>query len=552
MSTTTAWDDIALADYHLNRSFVVFGRTATTDLDLNSLGAAGFLISSPDYPGSLQGIGDLDNDGYADLVSNGANEMDGAVVFGKAGTGTVDLANLLDNGILLTGGPVAGADTTSGIAAFGAGPRLAVSYSRDSPFGLAEAGSVRLLTMPAPRFTLPAGLVYTAGNHRARGADRRAARVAGRVDGRARPSRRPDARPEHRHDRGNAHGAGRRRRPRRADRRPPRQREPRGEHPHRLGGMGGARPGRARRRRRARRSPGRAPRRPTTPSPSRRTPSWVDGVPDPTCRPTAARPTAAATLGPTPIADGPRRWHVETHARDGGLRTTAEIGMTVTDPPVARIATTRPAVHTGEPVGVDASESTDPNGGVARYQFDLDADGSFETDGGTNPRQTTQFASIGDYPVGIRVTDVAGLATEARLAVHVTPHRPRASSGCRSTTVRSRRTTGRSRWRSCWPRLAETALVSNDGGFGAAGGTETVGLAARIPRTLASSGPERLPKIVYVRFRGGRVRPRDVHRRHHPRRASTGGGGRDPHHAGSRRRGRRGRTQVRASRDRHG
>jgi hypothetical protein len=32
-----------------------------------------------------------------------------------------------------------------------------------------------------------------------------------------------------------------------------------------------------------------------------------------------------------------------------------------------------------------------------------------------------------------------------------------------------------------WPRLAETALVSNDGGFGAAGSTREIGLMAHIP-----------------------------------------------------------------------
>jgi hypothetical protein len=51
-----------------------------------------------------------------------------------------------------------------------------------------------------------------------------------------------------------------------------------------------------------------------------------------------------------------------------------------------------------------------------------------------------------------------------------------------------------------WPDGATVALISNDGGFGPNGGTETVPVAATIPWTLESSGSDRLPQIVYLRF----------------------------------------------------
>ena len=50
------------------------------------------------------------------------------------------------------------------------------------------------------------------------------------------------------------------------------------------------------------------------------------------------------------------------------------------------------------------------------------------------------------------------------------------------------------------PSFASETIVSNDGGFKAA---RTFGLQADIPWLLDSSGPERLPKFVYVRFRRG-------------------------------------------------
>ncbi len=53
-----------------------------------------------------------------------------------------------------------------------------------------------------------------------------------------------------------------------------------------------------------------------------------------------------------------------------------------------------------------------------------------------------------------------------------------------------------------WPEGATHARISNDGGFKNA---ETHELAPRISWTLSSSGAERLPTTIYVRFRGWRV-----------------------------------------------
>jgi 6-phosphogluconolactonase (cycloisomerase 2 family) len=51
------------------------------------------------------------------------------------------------------------------------------------------------------------------------------------------------------------------------------------------------------------------------------------------------------------------------------------------------------------------------------------------------------------------------------------------------------------------PQNATTVLIANDGGFGGASG-RTPNAAGRYAWRLASSGPERLPKTVYVRFGG--------------------------------------------------
>lgn len=56
-----------------------------------------------------------------------------------------------------------------------------------------------------------------------------------------------------------------------------------------------------------------------------------------------------------------------------------------------------------------------------------------------------------------------------------------------------------------WPDGATESLVSNDGGFGSAGGTKTLQLAAQIPWELEVSGLERIPKTVYARYLGAGV-----------------------------------------------
>jgi hypothetical protein len=50
-----------------------------------------------------------------------------------------------------------------------------------------------------------------------------------------------------------------------------------------------------------------------------------------------------------------------------------------------------------------------------------------------------------------------------------------------------------------WPEGATRALISNDGGFK---NSRMLDLAAQVPWALISSGAERLPKTVYVRFKG--------------------------------------------------
>jgi PKD repeat protein len=71
------------------------------------------------------------------------------------------------------------------------------------------------------------------------------------------------------------------------------------------------------------------------------------------------------------------------------------------------------------------SRFTDPDAlDQLRYAWDLDGNGSFETDTGTNPRLTHPFPTVGSKTVGLRVTDTGGIAVVATSQVLVRPSVP--------------------------------------------------------------------------------------------------------------------------------
>ena len=111
-------------------SYVVFGKADGDDVQLNSieLGFGGFVIngaSANDRSGnSVSGAGDVNDDGFADLIvganlANDDNSGASYVVFGKADGNAVELSDIADNaGFVING---ADADDQSGISVSGAG-----------------------------------------------------------------------------------------------------------------------------------------------------------------------------------------------------------------------------------------------------------------------------------------------------------------------------------------------------------------------------------------------------------------------------------------------
>jgi hypothetical protein len=161
-------------------------------------------------------------------------------------------------------------------------------------------------------------------------------------------------------------------------------------------------------------------------------------------------------------------------------------------------------VLTGRSVYLTASESSSASGKVARYEWDLDGDGTFEIDGGSISTYTTKFSSPGNKSVGVRVTSRGGSTTSATFAIEVRNAPPEGEPGMSildgavSTNVKS------VKLNLVWPEFATEVRVSNDGGF-ATSKTQTFQLAPAIDWTLDDSVKGIFTKVVYVRFNGSGI-----------------------------------------------
>jgi hypothetical protein len=96
--------------------------------------------------------------------------------------------------------------------------------------------------------------------------------------------------------------------------------------------------------------------------------------------------------------------------------------LRVNAPPAANVVVGPNPAAEGQEVTVDASSSTDADGSIVRYEFDLDGNGTFELDNGANPKVQRVFGP-GTTKISARVTDNEGASSvvEATLVVNGRP-----------------------------------------------------------------------------------------------------------------------------------
>jgi hypothetical protein len=90
-------------------------------------------------------------------------------------------------------------------------------------------------------------------------------------------------------------------------------------------------------------------------------------------------------------------------------------GVAGNTPPTASFTASPNPADVGHAVSFDGSASSDPGGVITKYEWDLDGNGTFETDTGTTPTTSHTYNTPGPVTVGLRVTDdesATGTATK--------------------------------------------------------------------------------------------------------------------------------------------
>jgi PKD repeat protein len=127
---------------------------------------------------------------------------------------------------------------------------------------------------------------------------------------------------------------------------------------------------------------------------------------------------------PPPQVIPPRTppWPVTLTVSNPAGSSVVSVPVVVNGPPVAALTITPNPVGVNTPVTLSASGSTDPNGDVLRYSWDLNGDKTYGD--ATGAVQTRTFTSAGTFRVGVRVTDPGGSSNDAVDFVNVLQDKP--------------------------------------------------------------------------------------------------------------------------------
>jgi subtilisin-like proprotein convertase family protein len=122
--------------------------------------------------------------------------------------------------------------------------------------------------------------------------------------------------------------------------------------------------------------------------------------------------------------------HVGVQVTDSNNATgVAPVDIVADTPPTAAATSSSGAPASGSSVTLDASGSATPDtgGSIVHYEWDLDGNGSYETDGGPLPTTIHSFSRPGPVDVGLRVTDDLGLKATSTVHLDVANRAPAAA-----------------------------------------------------------------------------------------------------------------------------
>ena len=108
-----------------------------------------------------------------------------------------------------------------------------------------------------------------------------------------------------------------------------------------------------------------------------------------------------------------------TDTRGASAETTRPLRINAA-PSASFTASPNPALA-GQSVSFNGGGSTDPDGSIAKYEWDLDGDGSFETNTFNTPTTSRSYSSAGTLTVKLRVTDTNGATAETAMPLRIDP-----------------------------------------------------------------------------------------------------------------------------------
>jgi hypothetical protein len=200
-----------------------------------------------------------------------------------------------------------------------------------------------------------------------------------------------------------------------------------------------------------------------------------------------------------PLAQGSHAWFVEAvDAAGHRTRSTERTFVIDTSNPLAALQVRDNPTVNGRRVRFDASGSSDAVTGIRRYQWDLNGNGRFERDTGSDPTTSRRYRKPGRRRITVRVVDEAGNREVRTRTLRVRPRPPRGAVGISVDRGRLVTRDRRVKLRIVWPRLAYAMLISNDGGFDRARRFRV----RRDVRWRLRRGGDGI-RFVYVRFLGG-------------------------------------------------
>lgn len=493
--------DIAIAHASSGQAWIVYGRSTTTPIDVTALGTDGYTITSTvSNQSRIIPLGDFDGNGLADYAYQGGDDYT-AIVFGQPNQQSFSSANI--EGI---GARLRGATLIARSNAFIPGSQLLASFPEASPLGRSGAGVIAGITLPGPNFTISSTLVYTQN------------------------SEITPKRPESPTYSGPVYYA-------------PSQPLPRGLSLDPTTGILSGTPrdvistssysitatdviGSLTRAFTIRIDPDTYS--VVSPNNAAQTDShpvfiWERASATDNTEPVSSYsifidgeaigklPAIGCDLAvctfkvQTPVKDGTHTWSVSTLDKNSRVRNSSLGSFSVAEPPRIVLNTSAATITTGETLKVDASASRDDNGRITSFSFDRGT-GVFDTPSEV-ASSNINFDRTGEYTIRVRVSDDAGLSSEAQAPVKVTLA---SRSGVVGLTINNGAVATNNpnvTLSARWPYLAETILISNDNSFGETSGTVSLPVADEIGWTLSATrsagSPERSKMVVYAQFSGG-------------------------------------------------